>query len=137
MAIAGELAGRQFENVLAPIDSGQDADTGTYYLLMPRAEKSLDDHLESRGVIPANEAVGMLMQIATGLQEIPEIVHRDLKPANVLFHEGRWKIADFGIARFVEESTSLNTVKECLSPPLPPQSSGKGNTPLGRPTFTL
>jgi serine/threonine protein kinase len=32
-------------------------------------------------------------------------------------HSSRWKIADFGIARFVEESTSLNTLRECLTPP--------------------
>jgi serine/threonine protein kinase len=44
------------------------------------------------------------------------LVHRDLKPANLLLHEGKWKIADFGIARFVEESTSLNTLEGCLSP---------------------
>ncbi len=41
---------------------------------------------------------------------------RDLKPANILCHQGVWKIADFGIARFVEESTSIATLKECLSP---------------------
>jgi serine/threonine-protein kinase len=52
-----------------------------------------------------------------GLAEIPDIVHRDLKPGNVLSHENLWKIADFGIARFVEDSTSLNTLKDCLSPP--------------------
>jgi serine/threonine-protein kinase len=39
-----------------------------------------------------------------------------LKPANVLWHENRWKIADFGIARFVEESTSLRTLNQCLTP---------------------
>lgn len=39
-----------------------------------------------------------------------------MKPGNVLFHENAWKIADFGIARFVEDSTSLNTLKDCLSP---------------------
>ncbi len=45
-----------------------------------------------------------------------DIVHRDLKPGNILFHEARWKLADFGIAKFVEESTSLKTLKGCLSP---------------------
>jgi serine/threonine-protein kinase len=51
-----------------------------------------------------------------GLREIPELVHRDLKPANVLWHEGRWKIADFGIAKFHEDATSLDTLRECLIP---------------------
>lgn len=50
------------------------------------------------------------------LSELPDIVHRDLKPQNVLFHSGRWKVADFGIARFVEETTSVRTLKDCLSP---------------------
>src|SRR6266478_24341 len=130
LAIAEELAGRQFENVLAPTDSGQDANTGAYYLVMPRADKSLADELASRGAIPAAESVDVLTQIASGLREIPQIVHRDLKPANIRFHQGRWKIADFGIARFVEEATSLNTVKDCLSPPFaaPEQWNGEHAT---------
>jgi len=45
-----------------------------------------------------------------------DLVHRDLKPSNILYHEGVWKLADFGIARFVEESTSANTLKKCLTP---------------------
>ncbi|KAH0795273.1 CAMK family protein kinase [Histomonas meleagridis] len=28
----------------------------------------------------------------------PPIIHRDLKPENVLFHEGKWKLCDFGSA---------------------------------------
>ena len=56
------------------------------------------------------------MQIAEGLVEVDDLVHRDLKPGNILFHDEKWKIADFGIARFVEDSTSLRTLKECLSP---------------------
>ena len=56
-----------------------------------------------------------MLQIAKGLDEVPDIVHRDLKPGNVLLHEGKWKVADFGIARFAEESTSLATLKDWLS----------------------
>jgi serine/threonine-protein kinase len=33
------------------------------------------------------------------------IIHRDLKPANVLRYAGRWKLADFGIARDQEIGT--------------------------------
>jgi eukaryotic-like serine/threonine-protein kinase len=51
------------------------------------------------------------------LAEVPDITHRDLKPANVLLHEGRWKIADLGIARFVEDTTSSHTLKGFLSRP--------------------
>src|SRR5688572_30180888 len=34
LKIASEFAGRSFTNVLPVIDSGQDADSGTYYLIM-------------------------------------------------------------------------------------------------------
>ena len=51
-----------------------------------------------------------------GLGEIPSLVHRDMKPGNVLLHEGRWKVADFGIARFLMEATAPGTLKGCLTP---------------------
>lgn len=53
------------------------------------------------------EAVPVLADIAAGLQDLHSILilHRDLKPANVLRHSGRWKLADFGIARDQEIGT--------------------------------
>ena len=56
-----------------------------------------------------------MIQIGEGLNEVAHLAHRDLKPGNVLLRNGVWKIGDFGIARFVEESTSLRTLKDCLS----------------------
>jgi serine/threonine protein kinase len=53
------------------------------------------------------EVVSIMTDIATGLQQLHAIgvIHRDLKPANVLRHDGRWKLADFGIARDQEIGT--------------------------------
>jgi serine/threonine protein kinase len=116
LTIADDLAGKAYEHVLVPLDSGIDVDSGSYFVVMPRAERSLKDLVDEHGPLNESDAVEVLLQIAMGLLEIPHIVHRDLKPANVLSHGGKWKIADFGIARFLEESTSLNTVKEALSP---------------------
>jgi serine/threonine-protein kinase len=72
--------------------------------------------LINTGALAENEAIAILTNIISGLQEVGDIVHRDLKPGNVLYHESLWKLADFGIARFIEDSTSLNTLKNCLSP---------------------
>ncbi len=83
---------------------------------MACAAESLQDKLNAIGSLGEEAAARALLDILRGLSEVPDIVHRDLKPPNVLWHEGRWKIADFGIARFVEESTSLHTLKECLTP---------------------
>ncbi|HKU25540.1 MAG TPA: serine/threonine-protein kinase [Candidatus Sulfotelmatobacter sp.] len=117
LKIADDLAGKPFEHVLTILDSGEDSEAGGYYVVMPRAERSLSDELTVRGMLPVNEATNVLRQIADGLKEVENIVHRDLKPANILFHEGKWKIADFGIARFVEDATSVNTVRDFLSAP--------------------
>jgi serine/threonine protein kinase len=116
LRIADELIGRSLERVVPILDSGKDAEIGSFFVVMARAEKSLQQEID-RGVFANKEAVRTLLDIAYGLAEVPEIVHRDLKPANVLYHQGRWKVADFGIARFVEESTSLETLKGFLSAP--------------------
>jgi len=42
---AQELAGKAFHHVLAPLDSGQDANTGGYFLVMPRADWSVEDEV--------------------------------------------------------------------------------------------
>jgi serine/threonine protein kinase len=117
LRIAEDLAGKSFSHVLDVLDSGEDAEFGGYYVVMPRAEYSLAQKLDEVNSYNLQEAVGILVQIADGLSEVPNIVHRDLKPGNVLFHDSKWKIADFGIARFVEEATSMNTVKDFLSAP--------------------
>lgn len=115
LRIAEELTTNSYNNVIPILDSGQDAESDGYFVIMPIAEKSLQGHIDNNQ-IDLKEAVNIILQVVDGLLEVPELVHRDLKPGNILYHEGVWKIADFGIARFVEESTSLNTLEECLTP---------------------
>jgi serine/threonine protein kinase len=117
LRIADQFSGNSFKHVIPTYDSGQDAESDFYYVVMARAEKNLQEELEHRGHFEEAETAGILLQIMGGLEEIHPIVHRDLKPGNILLHEGLWKISDFGIAKFVEESTSLLTLKGCLSPP--------------------
>jgi serine/threonine-protein kinase len=116
LAVADELKGRAFEHVIPFIDAGEDADTGDYFVVMPKAEGSLQNKLTKNVPLSPLEAADVLLQITAGLLEVGDLVHRDLKPDNVLFHHSKWKIADFGIARFVEEATASNTLKDCLSP---------------------
>ena len=116
LKIAAELASRTLAHVMPVLDAGQDSESEGYYIVMPIAKSSLQDLLDSNGAMAENDAVEVLRQIVDGLEELPDIVHRDLKPANVLLLGETWRIADFGIARFVEESTSVQTLKDCLSP---------------------
>lgn len=116
LAIAADLAGRPLQHVMPVLDAGQDANSDGYFVVMPVAEYSLQQYLDRNGPVAETYAASILINILSGLEEVPHIVHRDLKPANVLWHDGMWKIADFGIARFVEESTSTETLKRALSP---------------------
>jgi eukaryotic-like serine/threonine-protein kinase len=116
LRIASGLMRTDLLHVMRVLDAGQDSESEAYYLVMPVAEQSLQEFLEGNGPLPEREAAEVLRQIIAGLLELPELVHRDLKPANVLFMDGRWRIADYGIARFVEESTSAQTLRDCLSP---------------------
>jgi hypothetical protein len=115
LRIVDELLQRPLAHVIPMLDDGQDAESDLYYVIMARAECSLQEEVNRIGVFSEKDAVSVLGDIATGLAEVRDIVHRDLKPANVLLHDGKWKLADFGIARFVEESTSLQTLKDFLS----------------------
>jgi serine/threonine-protein kinase len=115
LSIADELKGRSLKFVVPFIDSGEDADSGDYFVVMSQAEQSLQSFIEKNGIVSAEKSASILLQIVNGLSEVEDLVHRDLKPDNVLFHVGNWKIADFGIARFIQAVTSNNTLKEWLS----------------------
>ncbi len=115
MRIAEDLAGREFSHVVPIFDAGQDAESDFYFVVMARAQGSLQDELDKGKIFNDREAVHILLETAKGLNEVVGLVHRDLKPDNILKHNGKWSIADFGIARFVEESTSLRTLKGCLT----------------------
>jgi serine/threonine-protein kinase len=116
MKIAAELKGKPFQHIIPIHDAGRDSQSGRYYIVMAKADRSLQDAIASTGCFDPNSAASILLQISQGLSEVPAIVHRDLKPSNILFHEGKWKVADYGVARFVEEATSMRTLRACLSP---------------------
>jgi serine/threonine protein kinase len=104
-------------NVVRVIDSGEHGDD--YVLVMPRAEKSLRQHISERGQPSADEAVAVLSDVATALEDLDgRVVHRDLKPESVLFLDGRRSLADFGTSRYAESTTAPDTRKYAVTPAL-------------------
>ena len=105
-------------NVVPIIDQGETEDS--WALVMPRADKSLREHLAKiTGPLGIADAVTVLSDIATALTGLDGrgVVHRDLKPENVLLLDGRWCLADFGISRYAEATTAPDTRQYALSPP--------------------
>ena len=103
------LAG--FRNVVPIIDSGETPDS--WILVMPRAQKSLRDHLAaSGGHLEPSDAVAVMKDVCDALVDLNgKVVHRDLKPENVLLLSGHWCLADFGISRYAEATTAPDTQK--------------------------
>jgi len=89
--------------MLLPVIDAAD-DGNALLLVMTRADDPLAAVTTPMG---ESEAIVVMTDIATGLLDLHSagILHRDLKPANVLRHDGRWKLADFGIARDQEIGT--------------------------------
>lgn len=94
----------------------------------------LQELLKNRGTLPPLDAVYYCMGIAAGLSLIHQagIVHRDLKPSNILLkQQGGYlipKIADFGLARWIDPRYEIQTTKRSGTPyyMAPEMIEGKG-----------
>lgn len=89
MEIATGLLGQAHDHVVRFLDAGEDASTGDYYVVMEKAERSLDDDIESGVLFSPVDTAEVMFQTAQGLLEVSKLVHRDLKPGNVLFDDGK------------------------------------------------
>jgi serine/threonine-protein kinase len=91
--------------------------------------ESLADRLD-RVRLPLAKGVQIALDLASslGFAHAQRIVHRDVKPANVLHAgEGRWKLADFGIARMPD--SDLTQVGIFMGTPgyAPPEAISQGH----------
>ncbi|WP_299470026.1 serine/threonine-protein kinase [uncultured Gimesia sp.] len=67
--------------------------------------------IQSRGILPAAEAVNYALQISSALKHINKagVVHRDIKPSNIIITPGgRAKLVDLGLARKESDNASAD-----------------------------
>lgn len=104
-------------NVVPILDCGEWNDQ--WILIMPKAEKSLSDHIKKKsGRFEVEEAVMILRNVVEALVELEDrVVHRDIKPSNILLLNDTWCLADFGISRYAEATTGSDTRKYAMTPP--------------------
>ncbi len=93
-------------NVVATFDTGVDG--SITFIVMELVEgQTLRQVLNQTGPMAPGRVVHIGGQVADALHYAHKagVVHRDVKPANILLcGDGRVKVADFGIAKAVEES---------------------------------
>ncbi|CAN5566145.1 serine/threonine-protein kinase [soil metagenome] len=100
--IASEL---KHPGILTVHDSGEAE--GLVYYVMPYVDgESLRDRLDREKQLPIDDAVEITTEVANALNSAHAqgFIHRDIKPENIMLSGGHALVADFGIARAVDQA---------------------------------
>ncbi|HBF4487960.1 TPA: Stk1 family PASTA domain-containing Ser/Thr kinase [Clostridioides difficile] len=108
---AEAVASLSHPNIVNVYDVGEDGKV--HYIVMEFVDgKNLKEIIQDEGILDEYTALDITKQIAMALSAAHKkgIIHRDIKPHNILIsNEGRVvKVADFGIAKAVSNSTMTN-----------------------------
>lgn len=125
-AEAQSVAGLSHPNIVNVYDVGEDNDL--YYIVMELVEGiTLKKFIEKKGRLEINEAIGIGIQIAQGIEEAHKnhIIHRDIKPQNIIISkEGKVKVTDFGIAKAATSNTITSNAMGSVHYISPEQARG-------------
>ena len=108
---AEAVASLSHPNIVNVYDVGEDGKV--HYIVMEYIDRqNLKEIIKNEGTLDEYTALDITKQIAMALSAAHKkgIIHRDIKPHNILIsNEGRVvKVADFGIAKAVSNSTMTN-----------------------------
>ncbi len=109
--IAARLQHPHLVPLLAAVEPDGGTDTAPETLRwysMPYVEgKSLREYLVKRGALPLADALRLLRELASALAyaHAKGVIHRDIKPENVLLSDGVAMIADFGVAKALDDAS--------------------------------
>ena len=119
----------QHPHILPIFDSG--AAAGRLWFTMPYVGgESLRGRLRREVQLPVEDAIRITRETALALDHAHRhrVVHRDIKPENILLSDGQALVADFGVARALEQGAEgLTETGLALGTPMymsPEQASG-------------
>jgi eukaryotic-like serine/threonine-protein kinase len=115
--LASEVSAQRFQREISltadlqhphvlPILTAGSRDGLLYYITPYVAGESLRQRLLRDGKLPPNDALRIFTEIADALAYAHQrrVVHRDIKPENILLSGDHALLADFGVARALEEA---------------------------------
>ena len=95
--------------------------------VMDLATTTLSDYLQERSgqtqrpALSAQEAASILESVVSAVlalhSNVPRVIHRDINPSNILrMPDGRWVVADFSLAKFVDNgpASSFSTMTRSM-----------------------
>jgi eukaryotic-like serine/threonine-protein kinase len=106
-----KLAARLQQANIVPVLSAGTSGTLPYYTMPFVRGESLRARLASGAPLPISEAVSILRDVARALAyaHAEGVVHRDIKPDNILLSGGAAVVTDFGIAKAIDASRTLES----------------------------
>ncbi|NNE73867.1 MAG: protein kinase [Acidimicrobiales bacterium] len=128
----GRLSG--IPGLLTIYSSGYTGDDDPYLVMPYCPGGSLKDHIDDHGPLPITEALSHIQTIAGGVEEAHrrDVLHCDIKPSNILIDDGgQPRLADFGIAELVGQTTSISGAMVTPSYTPPERFDGEGPSRSG------
>jgi eukaryotic-like serine/threonine-protein kinase len=102
--------------IVTVFDTGEDAD-GPFIVQELVDGTTLAAHLAQTGALGPQPVIDIVSQVAAALDHAHAlgVIHRDIKPANLIIEsDGRVRLADFGIARTVDDPATITSSGELI-----------------------
>jgi eukaryotic-like serine/threonine-protein kinase len=102
--------------IVTVFDTGEDAD-GPFIVQELVDGTTLAAHLAQSGALGPQPVIDIVSQVAAALDHAHGlgVIHRDIKPANLIIDpDGRVRLADFGIARTVDDPATITSSGELV-----------------------
>ncbi len=131
--VEAEAAATLHHPNIVPIYEVGEAEGEFFYAMQWIDGENLAQVLEQRS-LAERESAALVAAIARAMHYAHQcgVLHRDLKPGNILIDQtGKPYVSDFGLARFLDQDSSLTLTSAALGSPAymaPEQASGEGRT---------
>jgi serine/threonine protein kinase/tetratricopeptide (TPR) repeat protein len=114
-----QVAARLHHPHILPLYDSDQAEGMAYYVMPYIKGETLRQHIQRERQLPIPEALQIAREVADALTyaHAAKVVHRDIKPENILLDSGHALVADFGIARAIDESQSLTSKGHVIGSP--------------------
>lgn len=109
-------AGLQHPNIVSVYDVGKEGNI--HFIVMELIDgRPLSDIIQERAPMDYKTSIELIKQVASALSVAHRnhIIHRDVKPHNIMItKDGMAKLADFGIAKSVSDSTLVTETSKVI-----------------------